>query len=242
MRKLLLAIIAASSLLSCKTTKLVKTDSNYLQGQYKRQGSSEKIELKPDGTFTLYNSLQSFTPLFEQCDIASKGKCSVLSNDVLELISEDKFLKQKGFDYELKKENKLSQDSLYINVFFPNDYEQNVKMNFIFNNIASKSIETEKTIIVIPKSKHLWTKSSNSVNRNHIGFFVNANVSGTNLYKSRILFKIFEEDIDTEKTNYLTITLPNFDRCFFEFEPINQELIYIKNENQLFWRGDIWNK
>jgi hypothetical protein len=56
------------------------------------------------------------------------------------------------------------------------------------------------------------------------------------------LFKIFEEDIDTENTNYLTITLLNFDRCFFEFEPLDKELIYINNSSQLLWKGDTWKK
>jgi hypothetical protein len=242
MKKLLLSIIAASSMISCNTTKVASIKSGHLQGLYVRQGSSEKVELKQDGTYILYNPLQSFTPVFEQCETASKGKWSVLSNDVLELTSEDKYLKQKGFEYELKKENKLSHDSLYISVTFANDYEPNVMLNFTFNNNNSKSIETEKTLIVVPKSKHLWVKSSNSVNRNHIYFSINANVSGIHLYKSRILFKIFEEDIDTENTNYLTITLLNFDRCFFEFEPLDKELIYINNSSQLLWKGDTWKK
>lgn len=229
-------------MISCNTTKVASLKSKYLQGLYTRQGSSEKIELKPDSTYILYNPLLTFTPVFEQCETASKGKWSVLSNDVLELTSEDKYLREKGFEYDLKKENKLSQDSLYIKVNFPNDYEPNVKVNFTFNNNVSKSIETEKTLIVIPKSKHLWAKSSNAVNRNHIYFSINANVSGIHLYKSRVLFKIFEEDIDTENTNYLTITLLNFDRCFFEFEPLNKELIYIKNSSQLVWKGDTWKK
>jgi hypothetical protein len=239
MRKLLLLVVSALSLISCSTTKKVNLNQS-IQGVFKCKESSERLEINSDGTYILRKAEIKFTPVIEQCEIASKGKWSILSNDVIELTSEDKYLKQKGFEYELKKENKFSQDSLYIKVNFSNDYEPNVKMNFTFNNNVSKSIERERTLIVIPKSKHLWAKSSNSVNRNHIDFSINANVSGIHLYKSRIQFKVFEEDIDTEKTNYLTITLPNFDRCFFEFEPLDKDLIYIKNNNQLFWRGHIW--
>lgn len=242
MKKLLLAITAGSFMISCSTTKVVSLNSKQLQGVYFRQGSSEKIELKFDGTYILKKAEIKFTPVIEQCEIASKGKWTILSDDVLELTSEDVFLKQKGFDFELKKENKLSQDSLYIKVNLPNDYEPNVRMTFTFNYNVNKSIETEKAQIVIPKSKYLWTKSSNSVNRNHIDFSINAYVTGVHLYKSRITFKIFEEDIDTEKTNYITISLPNFDRCFFEFEPLYKELLYIKNSRQLFWKGDCWEK
>lgn len=242
MRKLLFISIATSCLTCCVATRKLKTENIVVEGTYMRNKSSEKLELNPDGTYLLKKTEIKFTPVISQCEISSKGKWSVISNDILELTSEDKYLKQKGFEYELKKESQLSQDSLYIKVNFPIDYEPNIKLNFSFNNNVSKSIETEKTFITILKSKHLWAKSSNSINRNHIAFSVNACVAGTTLYKSRILFEIFEEDIDTEKTNYLTITLPNFDRCFFEFEPLNKELIYFKNSSQLLWQGDTWKK
>lgn len=247
-----LIIILIILFISCRTTNKIAQSSIKLEGEYFLDSDKmfqafsdmnyHSLTLYTNGTYILKKAEIKFTPIFEQCETASKGKWSVLSNDLLELTSEDKYLKQKGFDYDIKKENKFSQDSLYIKVNFPNDYEPNAKMNFTFNNNVSKSIETEKSLIVIPKSKHLWAKSSNSVNRNHIDFSINANVSGIQLYKSRVLFKIFEEDIDTENTNYLTITLPNFDRCFFEFEPLNKELIYIKNSSQLVWKGDTWKK
>ncbi len=241
MRKLLLISIATTWLASCVSMKNYPAVGNQVvSGIYTRQESTKKLELKPNGTYTLFNSEQSFTPVFEQCKIASNGKWSIVSNDVIELTSEDKYIKQKGFDYDIKKGSKLSQDSLYIQVIFPADFEPKVKLSFYFNNNVSKSIETEGRLITIPKSKYLWAKSPNSINRNHIAFSVNAIISGITLYKGRVLFKIFEEDIDTERSNYLIITLPNFDRCFFEFEPLNQELIYIKNNNLLFWQGDIW--
>lgn len=88
----------------------------------------------------------------------------------------------------------------------------------------------------------MWSKTSNSVNVNHIAFSLNANISGTALYKSRIMFDLLEEDIDTEKTYYLMITLPHFDLCFFEFELYNQELLFVKNPKELIWQGKNWKK
>ncbi len=240
MRKLLLVTIAVSCLISCVTTEKIKTQNRVIQGTYKRSESSEKLEIKPDGTYMLFKPEITFTPVIEQCKIASKGKWSIVSNDVIELTSEDKYLKQEGLVYEVKKENKFSQDSLYIQVDFPADFEPPVNLRFCFNYQKEKVLERNKACFALPKSKYLFPKASNSVNRNHISFSVNANIQGITLYKSKILFEIFEEDIDTEKSNFLTITLPNFDRCFFEFEPLNKELIYIKNENSLFWQGDIW--
>lgn len=238
MRKLLLILIAAFQFISCISTKGQKLNLNDLSGTYQRKESSEKLELKSDGTYTLWNAEVLFTPVVEQCDYASKGKWSVMADNIIEITSEDCYTKQKGFEYDIKKENKFSQDSLYIQVIFPTSFHP-VKLDITFNHNNSKSITTNKTYVILPKSKYLWDRRTGT---NQINFNLNADVSGTTLYKSRILFKIFEEQIDTEKFNHLTITLPNFDRCFFEFEPYNQELIYAKAKNQILWKGDVWQK
>lgn len=238
MKKLLSKLLIICCLFSCSVAEQMKIEEKEILGTYIRYESTEKLELNPDGTFKLFRAEINFNPVFEQCDIASIGKWSIVSNDVIELTSEDNYLKQKGFEYELKKENKFSQDSLYIKVNFSTDYHP-LKLNFYFNNNNSKSVKTEQTYIVIPKSKHLWDRK---ISKNKISFSLDASVSGTTLYKSRVLFSIFEENIDTEKYNYLTITLADFDRCFLEFEPLNKELIFIKKNNQLFWQGDTWKK
>jgi hypothetical protein len=216
-------------------------------GIYKQKGSSIKLELKSDNTYILYNLRSSGHFDIEQCDYSSIGRWKKMSNDVIEITSQDNYQKQAGFNFDLKRENKLSQDSLYITINLPDSliyYRNGVPVNFsfIFNNNVSKSISSNKTLISLPKGKYLLPITSNSVNRNHIAFTVNAVVSGTTLYKGRIRFAIFEEDIDTEKTNCLTINLPYFDLCFFEFEPYNQELILVKSPNELIWQGKSWEK
>lgn len=248
MRKLLFISIAAFQLISCISVKSQKTQKGDITGTYilkndkLYQALSDKnyssLEIHKDGTYTLNKAEISFTPVIEQCDYASKGKWSLVAENVMEITSEDYYTKQKGFEYEIKKENKLSQDSLYIQVVFPTDFHP-VKLDFTFNNNNSKSITTDKTYIVLPKSKYLWNRRTAT---NQVDFSLNADISGTELYNGRMLFKIFEESIDTEKYNHLTITLSNFDGCFFGFEPYYQELIYIKSSNQLLWRGEIWKK
>lgn len=238
MRKLLFILIIVFQLISCISTKGQRLKVLDMSGVYERQESSEKLELKPDGTYTLWNAEISFTPIIEQCDYASKGRWSVMAENMIEITSEDYYTEQKGYKYEIKEENKLSQDSLYIQVIFPTEFHP-VKLSFTFNHNNSKSITTDKTYIVLAKSKYLWDRRTST---NQISFNINADISGIKLYNSRILFKIFEEYINTEKYNYFTIILPNFDRCFFEFEPYYQELIYIKDKNQLLWQGDIWKR
>ena len=233
-----ICVIIALSFFGCKAQEFSAVKESDMSGTYIENNSSEKIELKSNGTYTLYKAPITFSPVIEQCDYASNGKWSVVAKNVLEITSENYSLKQKGFNYDIKKENKFSQDSLYIRVVFPTDFHS-LKLSFTFNHNNSKSISTDETYIVLPKSEYLWNRRTST---NQIGFSLNANVSGTTLYKSRILFEIFDKEIDTEKYNYLTISLPNFDRCFFEFEPYYKELIYIKSKNALLWRGEIWDK
>jgi hypothetical protein len=227
--------------IGCKGTSQQKISTQEMSGVYKNQDSSEKIVLNSDGTYSLWNGEAMFFDLaIEQCEYASRGKWSFMDNNVISITSEDNYIKQKGFEYQIKKENKFSQDSLYINVIFPSDFHP-VKLRFSFNYDVSRSIITDKTYIVLSKSKHLRNESIS----NGIGFSLDANVAGTEFYSSRTMFNIFEEneeEINTKQFNYLTIFLPCFDRCFFEFIPYRQSFIYIRNKNELLWRGDSWKK
>ena len=242
MKKTILAIIAILAITSCNSVRMATMKSLY--GTYICQKNSKKIELYSDGTYTIFKPLYSppFDAYIEQCEIASNGKWNLKSGDVLELTSENYYLRQKGFDYEMKKENKFSQDSLYINIVFPDHYKPYANMHFLFVNYdGEKSIETEKTSFVIPKSEYLWSKNTHLTSINRVYFSIKPKLPGTYMYKSRTLFDIFEEDIDTDETNYITISLPYFNICFFEFEPI-KDIVYIKNDRKLYWKGNVWEK
>ncbi|MBC7566903.1 MAG: hypothetical protein H7223_08035 [Pedobacter sp.] len=231
----------------CKINCKAQNTLNAPQGMYKVKGSSIHLELKADSTYMISNPKSSGHFELEQCSYSSKGRWKQIGNDVLEIVSENFYQKQDGFKYELKKQNKFSPDSLYIEVYLPESliYYKNgtpVFFSYTFNDDVSKHISTNANLIRLPKQKYLWSKTSNSVNRNHLTFSINANISGVTSYKSRIMFDILEEDIDTEKTNYLTITLPYFDLCFFEFELYNHDLLFIKNNKELLWQGESWEK
>ncbi len=248
-RIVLSLFVLISFLQSCKTTKVNSIQKENIVGVYflksdkLYQALSDKnyssLEIHKDGTYKLNKAEVKFTPVIKQCDYASKGKWSVVADNVIEITSEDYYSEQKGFDYEIEKENKFSQDSLYIQVVFPEDFQPPVKLRFGFNYQEVKILENGETFIALPKSEYLWNRRTAT---NQIIFTVDANILGVYLYKSRINFPIFEDSIDTEKYNYLTITLPNFDKCFFEFEPYYQELIYLKNTSKILWQGAIWKK
>lgn len=87
MRKLLFILIVAFQLVGCISTKAQKLSVQDVSGVYERHESSEKLELKPDGTYILWNAEISFTPVIEQCDYASSGKWSIVAGKVIEITS-----------------------------------------------------------------------------------------------------------------------------------------------------------
>lgn len=79
---------------------ILKSDKLY---QALSDNNYSRIELYKDGTYILDKADVLFTPVLDQCDYASKGKWSVVTNNLLEITSEDYYTKQKGFEYEIKK-------------------------------------------------------------------------------------------------------------------------------------------
>jgi len=233
-KNLLFALIAVFQFIGCTSTR-VQTSSTDIFGIYKRPTSTEELELSADMTYTLMSPKILFTPVIERCYYASEGKWSIMAENVIEITSDNYYNKQKGFEYEIKKENKFSQDSLYIQVVFPTDFHP-VKLRFNFDYNNSRTIVTDTTYIVLPKSKYLRGAVT------QLNFTLYTDVLRAMFY-SRMSFSIFEgEGIYSEKHNHLTITLPNFDRCFFEFKPFRQELILLKGKNKILWQGDVWKK
>ncbi|OCK52010.1 hypothetical protein BA768_13855 [Chryseobacterium sp. CBo1] len=247
MKNIIQLLILIITISSCKPAISTNKDIDSIIGSYKLKSGNkiyqalseknyDKIVLNVDSTYLLYHAQANFSPAIEQCDLASKGKWLQISKNVISLVSEDNYLKQDGFKYELKEEKRYSQDSIYFNVEFPTEYRP-VDLTFTFNN--SKRYNTDKLHISLPKKKYL---QSYSPSENLIDFSLNANISGTKTYEGRILFDIFSEKIDTYQNNYFTIKLPYFDECFFEFEHYDHSLIYRKNKNTIFWKGLEWVK
>jgi hypothetical protein len=246
-----------------------------------KDGSFGGLAFDSDSTYIYYgvNHFQE-TNLF-QCDYKSKGKWKQLSNDVIELTSEDYYLKQDGYTYELKKEQKFSKDSFYIEIIIPERLKQLRRDMFIyefqFNHQYPNEISTKSNIIRIAKNdyldkpeyitdlfeeyknltdsfmkaekmtlndslKRILKERTGNMTSNEITFSIHYNMTGTYKWSGRTSFEFFSERFNTESFNYLTITMPNFDLCFVEFSPMYHELIYIRNKDELFWRGETWKR
>src|SRR5690606_36733787 len=108
MKKLI--FIPTFLLIGCASTK--KLPDENIMGIYmlgsdlKYQALSDdrnysSLEIRNDGTYLLKRADILFTPVIEQCEIASKGKWSIITDNVIEITSEDYFIKQKGFNYDI---------------------------------------------------------------------------------------------------------------------------------------------
>ena len=77
-------------------------------------------------------------------------------------------------------------------------------------------------------------------NINLIELNIAKKITGKKIYKERMLFNIFKENINTDY-NYITVDLPSLQRCALEFEPLYDN-VYIKNRNILYWKRKEWIK
>lgn len=247
MKKIIKFLSVLIFVTSCGSSNIISEKEN-ITGIYKLKNQAlyqalsdnnnySQIILNSDNTYVLSHAQANFFPTIEQCDYASKGKWKQISNDIIDITSENYYLKQDGFKYELKKEKKKSNDSIYLKIVFSGDYHP-VKFTYSFND--GKWYTTDKAEIALPKDRYLLMKPANL---NQIGLRLDINdVSGVTLYKSRTMFEIFRENIDTDKYNAITINLPYFNQCFFDFEPYYHSYIYIKDKKTLMWKGEEWTK
>ncbi|MDH6254466.1 hypothetical protein M2347_004193 [Chryseobacterium sp. H1D6B] len=196
----------------------------------------EKLVLYENNTYILFHARADFSPVVEQCEYASKGEWKQISNDIVDLTSEDNYLKQDGFKYELKKEKKLSSDSIYLEVVFPDEFRP-VTLIYYFN--GTNRFSTDQSKISLPKKKYFRFLP---LNVSEINFKLESTLNGNTMYKSRAMFEIFNEKVDISEYNYFTIKLPFFNRCFYEFESYNHSYVYIKDKNTLVWQGQEWIK
>ena len=63
MRKLLFILLLAFQLIGCATMKSHKIESRNVTGLYERQKSTERLELRTDGTYVLTRPEVLFTPI-----------------------------------------------------------------------------------------------------------------------------------------------------------------------------------
>lgn len=231
-------IILPLILISCQSLRETERLESKA-GVYETKETSLKIELLADSTYTIHNSGYFGHMPVEECAYLSKGKWKQIDKNVALLLSENKYMAEDGYKYELKEERKLSDDSVYIEIKFPTDFHP-VTLYFTFEpyRSSSKTFTTRDTFIRLPKVKEHWEYQYSGPT---IQFEIRPTLDGELNYVARTYFEIFTLDIKSSKTNYITINLPFFDRCFITFMPIEQ-FIYFSKPNEFQWYGETWKK
>lgn len=208
-------------------------------GVYKTNETSETIELFADSTYIIHNSGYFGHLAVDECDYLSKGKWKQVDKNVGLLISEDKYITENVYKYELKEDRKLSDDSVYFEIKFPTVFHP-VTLYFTFEPYGSTPITytSRDTFIRLPKVKGHWKQPFKGPK---IRFEIRPTLDGELNYIARTYFEIFTIDLKSSKTNYITINLPFFDKCFITFMPMEQ-FIYFSNPNEFQWYGETWEK
>lgn len=247
MKKAIEFLVVIILFTSCKSVSVPEIDN--LEGVYKLKNTVlyqalsddknyKQLTLFPDKTYLLSRADVDFSPAIEQCEYASKGQWKKLSSDVIDLTSENYYSKQEGFKYDLKQESKLSQDSVYIDVILPKDFEDVATPEFdlLFNYKTSKRIRSASNRIKLSKKDYSLIGIKNQLTLNLM-----FNAKGERFFNNRLNYNILQDyNLDTNTYNYFIISLPNFNQCFYDFEPYYHSYIYVKDKNTLMWKGEEW--
>ncbi|MCX8532082.1 hypothetical protein [Chryseobacterium luquanense] len=214
---------------------------NFKPGLYIKKNMTDKIEFKNNGSYILYNVQNLGHLALDQCDTLSIGQWKIISNDILDLTSENYYKEQLGYKYELEKSNKGSQDSIYIDIKLSDNSKESIptpEFNILFNYKTAKQIKTKSNKIRISKKEYFLFGKNNRISLDLV-----FKTSGKVFYSNRLKYNILQDyALNLESNNFFTINLPYFNQCFFYFEPYYHSYIYIKDKNTLIWKGEEWIK
>lgn len=207
-----------------------------ISGRYQETGGNELLLLNDDKTFfCINNHVQKSDVVIPRCDTLAKGFWSRKEGFVT-LRNNSNFNK---IDYAVVEAEVKSGDSVYFKIVLPEEDALNYK-NFKFSIITSpligQFIEANKPAFAIPKTS--WGNVTFGLVVQQLAPVCDF---GMKSYQ-RIYFNIFENyKPRNSSANLFTITIKNFNQCFYEAMDIEGEVIGIE-ANDLFWRGNIYKK
>ncbi|MFZ1800118.1 MAG: hypothetical protein WAU24_09680 [Chitinophagaceae bacterium] len=224
---------------SCVCQKSLKMTEDKTQlsliGKFKKINGTEILILNKDQSFlSLRNSIQKNDVVVFLCDTLASGFWRKRKSFIT-LKNKNNFNK---IDYSITESEIKSKDSLYFNIILPHEYFDNYQL---FNYIISTrplygqiNISNKPEFSISKKSENM---TFSLVLKNIVP---NCDI-GVKCYQ-RIYFNIFENYLpQIMNSNSFTITLKNFNQCFYEKMDIDGELIGFEGDT-LFWRGNEYIK
>lgn len=205
-------------------------------GRYQKLKGNELIILKDNNTFIcLRNHIQKSDVIIPLCDTLATG----LWNERKGFITLKNRKNFEKVDYSVVEAETGSKDSLYFKMILPVEDALNYK-NFKFSVVTTPLYgqinESNKPEFAIKNKMHGYVIFGLAVQN----LAPNCDV-GEKCYQ-RIYFNVFEHyRSQNSNTNYFTVTLKNFNQCFYESMDVDGEIIGVEDDN-LFWRGNIYKK
>jgi hypothetical protein len=220
--------------LSCAGQHVKNTAA--ISGRYQNVNGSELLFLNDNKTFVcIRNHVQKSDVVVPFCDTLAKGFWEQKEGFVTLKNSND-FNKM---DYAVEESEMASGDSVYFKIILPGEdalYYRNFKFSIITSPLIGQFIEADKPEFAI--SKKSWGDVTFGLVIRNIA--PNSDY-GVKSYQ-RIYFNVFENYRPrNSRSNLFTITVKNFNQCFYEAMDIGGEVIGIES-NGLFWRGNTYRK
>ena len=105
-------------------------NNDNLSGVYSVKYFPVLLTIDSNGTYLITNSIDRMEYFYRDnlCDTISTGEWSFSAPNIIDILRDNYYKKQRGFEYNLLKENRLSQYSLYIHANFSRDYLHNNDM------------------------------------------------------------------------------------------------------------------
>jgi hypothetical protein len=234
-KKIILSPFILLMCLSCAGQR-VKHTLPELSGRYQKVNGNEQLFLNADKTFLcIRNHVQKSDVVVPLCDTLAKGFWEQKEGFVTLRNSND-FNKM---EYAVLESEIPSGDSVYFKIVLPEEDALNYK-NFKFSIITSplsgQLIEADEPAFA--RSKKSWGDVTFGLTIRNIA--PNSDY-GVKSYQ-RIYFNVFEDYRPrNRRSNLFTITVKNFNQCFYEAMDIGGEVIAIET-NGLFWRGNTYKK
>lgn len=217
---------------------LCASNKNHLVGTYQAYQSiydsiknPNKLVLLSDSTYKLFE-VDSMSMM-----LRSIGRWHQFANNAIELTSDHYSAEDLGLDYTIERMDRGSQDSVYVEVVFPQD---------IFDNYFYPIVEMVVNTDTIKAKQYVFAYAKGDIeNINQVSCAVNVHrpyIYSINDYKTRIYYECLKQTIDFSSNNTFSLTLSNFTYEYANLQFFYKSILAVSNSGALVWLDSDWLK
>ncbi|WP_147323474.1 hypothetical protein [Chitinophaga silvatica] len=234
--KILALLLMGIILFSCAHQQVIYASKFGIEGKYQKENGKELLIFNADKTFyCLRNYIPANDVLIPMCDTIASGIWNQRAG-FIELHNKPDFNK---INYSIVESLRGTKDSVYFRIILPKDDALDYK-NFVFNLIPYSKYDQ-----VLKINKPEFAIPNVRIPRINFGLSlqnIEPNVDFGKGNFQRTNFMIFENyQAKDNNANFFTITLNNFNQCFYEAMDMEGQIIGIEGK-KLVWRGNRYEK